>query len=903
MVGFIFLNDLTRLIVSNSSQATIFFNIEDLNTVALFKVLILVNFYIAIVKIFDRIIVCIKANTSFTHFLIISVSLYVLLFLISLLGEYTVHPFNLLIFLITGVILYYGHRNNFNELSYSSFIWIVLSISLYIVYFLYSYNVKKEAINRELLIENLSFQLTKEADPIAEMYLSEMEGKIKDDEKLIKMLLQSNDNEQEITSYLEKTYFYGYWKRYDIEVVVCWSNADLFIESENITTNCYSYFDELIQNQGSKANECEHFYFLDNDNGQVSYFGKIPFMQGNPDLETTLYCEINSTPTFSGLGYPELLKDQEEHANLTLFKNYSFAKYIDNKLVKQIGNYRYPIKFNSEVIKINEKKLYEDEDILHLLYKPNEKTTLILSRPSIKLIFLLMSFSSFALLFFFISWMLRFITRSYKTNSIFTHSIQERIQIALVGLMIVILLIMGVSSVFYSIHQFKEKNNQMLSQRIKSVLQEMEQKIVNEEKLDESMQDYLQYLMQKFSNVFFSDINLYDLDGKLLATSRPELYQQNLTGRMMNTQAYNELYYKQKTEYIHDEYIGKLHFTSAYVPIYNYNHEILAFLNLPYFVGNNELKSEVSSLIVAVINAYLLFILFGIGVAVIVSRRITRPLILIQDRLAQIRIDKQNKKIGYKGNDEIGNLVKEYNRMVDEISDSAEELAKSQREMAWREMAKQIAHEIKNPLTPMKLSVQYLTKAWDTQREDFDSFLKRVSKTLIEQIDQLHSIANEFSNFAKMPVPERTKIDITSKVTNTASLFEKSEPNIHFALNISSEKHFIYADNDQMLSVLNNIIKNAVQSIPSNRKGQISINLKKDNEDVLISISDNGRGMNEEVKSKIFMPNFTTKSSGMGLGLAIVKNIVNNSSGKIWFETNENIGTTFYIKFPLFKDA
>jgi len=370
---------------------------------------------------------------------------------------------------------------------------------------------------------------------------------------------------------------------------------------------------------------------------------------------------------------------------------------------------------------------------------------------------------------------------------------------------------------------------------------------------------------------------------------------------MMNTQAYYQLAHKHKAEFIHQEYIGKLHYTSAYVPIFNYKHEVLAYLNLPYFVGNNELKSEISSLMVAVINAYLLFVLFAIGLAVIISRRITHPLILIQDRLAQIRIDKHNKKIGYMGKDEIGSLVKEYNRMVDEISESAEKLAKSEREMAWREMAKQIAHEIKNPLTPMKLSVQYLTKAWDNKREDFDSFLKRVANTLIEQIDQLHSIANEFSSFAKMPQAQRQKVDLIKKLINTASLFDKAEPHIHFNTEIDESKRFVFADPDQILSVFNNIIKNAVQAIPNDREGLIHIKTEVIGVNIQITISDNGRGMNDEIRNKIFMPNFTTKSSGMGLGLAIVQNIVKNSGGQIWFETKENIGSTFYIQLPIYE--
>ena len=901
MLLFLVVNELIRLLVHNSSQASIFFNIEDLNSIALLKILGLSVFYISIIFILERIVVAIKEHVSLFEFSILSTLLFIIISIINAFIDFSIQPVNLITFLLIGIILYKANRNRCNGITYSTFIWVIFTISFYVVYLLYTYNIKKEENNRELLIENLSFQLTREADPVAEMYFPEIEQRLTKDSTLIKLLLQSEDNELQIAEHLKKNYFYGYWKRYDFETVVCWKDANLFIESENITTNCYNYFNNLIDAQGDSIDNCNYFYFLDNDNGQTTYFGRIPFLQHDSSLETTLYCEINSTPIFSGLGYPELLKDQQEQVNLGHFKNYSFAKYIDNKLVKQYGSFRYPMSNYIFKSNINEKTLIRDEDMWHLVYLVNKEVTIVLSRPKLKLIYLLMLYSTFSLIFFLIASLFLLITRTHKNKTALNFSIQERIQIAFVSLMIIILLVMGISSVFYSVHQFKEKNNQMLSQRIKSVLQEMEQKIVNEPILDDSMSDYLQYLMQKFSNVFFSDINLYNLDGYLLATSRPELYQQGLTSRMMNTQAYYQLAHKQKAEFIHDEFIGQLHYTSAYVPIFNYKHEVLAYLNLPYFVGNNELKSEISSLMVAVVNAYLLFVLFAIGLAVIISRRITKPLILIQDRLAQIRIDKLNKKIGYKGNDEIGSLVKEYNRMVDEISESAEKLAKSEREMAWREMAKQIAHEIKNPLTPMKLSVQYLTKAWDTQREDFDSFLKRVSNTLIEQIDQLHIIANEFSNFAKMPQAKRSKIDLIDKVLNTTTLFEKAEPNIHFNTNIDDSKRFIFADPDQMLSIFNNVIKNAVQAIPGNRKGMINITTETVGINIRISISDNGRGMGEEIKNKIFMPNFTTKSSGMGLGLAIVKNIVKNSGGEIWFETKENIGSTFYIQFPIYE--
>ncbi|WP_439185297.1 ATP-binding protein [Carboxylicivirga taeanensis] len=896
---FVAVDSLLHIIVNNSSQASVYFFISDLNIIALYKLFIICLLYISIIITFERVVVTIKPYISKKGFLIIGGAIFILFVIAALVLKSSlilVHP---LVLISIGLILLSARRNSSNGITYSSFIWVIFITSFYLVALLYRYNLAKEEDERNLLIENHSFQLTRESDPVAEMYLADIEERLASDDKLIALLLQNENNENTINDYLEKNYFYGYWKRYNVESVVCWQSAPLYLESENITTNCYNYFEDLITSQGRKLPSCDHFYYLNNDNGQVSYFGRIPFMEDDPNKETTLFCEINYSPIFSGLGYPELLQNQSEQVNNAIYKNYSFAKYIHGKLVKQLGPYRYTINNTLTAPEPGHKSTFKDEEMIHLMYQVNENTLLILSRPTVGLIYLLMSFSTFALLFFIITAFIFFITRTHK-NAAVNFSIQEKIQIAFVSLMVIILLVIGVSSVFYSIHQFKQKNNQMLSQRIKSVLQEMEQKIVNEPALDESMHDYLQYLLQKFSNVFYSDINLYSTEGQLLATSRPEVYQMGLSGQMMNTNAYYQLVNLQKAEYIHEESIGNLHFTSAYVPIYNYKRDVLAYLNLPYFVGNNELKSEIYSLIVAVVNAYLLFVLFAIGVAILISRPITRPLSLIQDRLAQIRIDKLNQKIGYRGNDEIGRLVKEYNRMVDEISESAEKLAKSERETAWREMAKQIAHEIKNPLTPMKLSVQYLTKAWENQPEDFHNYLTRVSKTLIEQIDQLHAIANEFSDFAKMPQAKRTKVDIIEKLTNTAALFERSEPTIHFQFDINESQRFVFADPDQLVSVFNNVIKNAVQAIPTAREGLIKIATQTTESKIIISVSDNGKGIGTEVMSKIFMPNFTTKSSGMGLGLAIVKNIVKNSGGNIWFETTENIGTTFYIELPTY---
>ncbi|MCK7528788.1 MAG: ATP-binding protein [Ignavibacteriales bacterium] len=231
--------------------------------------------------------------------------------------------------------------------------------------------------------------------------------------------------------------------------------------------------------------------------------------------------------------------------------------------------------------------------------------------------------------------------------------------------------------------------------------------------------------------------------------------------------------------------------------------------------------------------------------------------------------------------DEIGSLIKEYNRMVEELSENAKKLAKSERESAWREMAKQIAHEIKNPLTPMKLSVQYLQRAWKDKSPDFEVLLNKFTNSLIGQINNLSVIATEFSNFASMPQAKKDKVDVIAKLNDTIALFENQE-NIVFTGNYKDYKElYIFADKEQLLIIFSNLIQNAIQAIPRDRKGEIKINIEKQPESVQFIIADNGSGIPVEMREKMFRPNFTTKTSGMGLGLSIVKNIINYSGGDI----------------------
>jgi len=367
----------------------------------------------------------------------------------------------------------------------------------------------------------------------------------------------------------------------------------------------------------------------------------------------------------------------------------------------------------------------------------------------------------------------------------------------------------------------------------------------------------------------------------------------------MNPEAYKQMRINEKVRYIHQENIGSLEYTSAYALFRDADNKKIAYINLPYFTKPGALQKEISNLIVTVINLYVVLFIISAIVAFFMANKITQPLRMLQNKFMGVELGKQMEQINYSKKDEVGALVTEYNNMVVKLAENIELLAKTERESAWREMAKQVAHEIKNPLTPMKLSVQFLQRSWTDNDENFEKKLEKYTQALIDQINTLSNIANEFSSFAKMPKPHNELVNLVQKLENTINLFSHTD-NVELGADLGNyETLNILADKEQISRVFNNLIKNAIQAIPSDRKGQIFVSLTASEGMVLVKIKDNGGGISEEQKDKLFIPNFTTKSTGMGMGLPIVKQIIESADGKIWFESELNVGTEFYIELPV----
>ncbi len=465
-----------------------------------------------------------------------------------------------------------------------------------------------------------------------------------------------------------------------------------------------------------------------------------------------------------------------------------------------------------------------------------------------------------------------------------------------------ILLVLGASILIVGItvYQYKleaenyhrerlERKEQSIRENIKFILASTTY-LVNTENIDIVFRDKIHEMAQ----VHEMQINIYDLQGRLLVKSDQSFFR-DTTDNQLDKDILRKLERSESKRYIEKTEINGQKFQSSYTYIVDGKFKPLAILYLPYVQDDTVLNRDLNNFLVRMGEVYLFMLLLAIIMSYFLSKYITKSIKIISDKITETRLDKRNQKIDItNASEEIYTLVAAYNSMIDELEESAVKLAAGEREQAWREMAKQVAHEIKNPLTPMRLSVQSFERNFDRNDPEIEAKVAEYSTTLINQIDTMSSIAEAFSNFAKMPAQQNEMLNVPKIVKLALDIF--NEDYIQF----SSEKDEILAkfDRTQLIRVITNLVKNAIQAMDGQENPRIMVSIHEEVSDVFVIISDNGAGITEENIEKVFEPKFTTKSSGMGLGLAMVKNIVETYNGSINFTSKLGKGTTFKLRFP-----
>ena len=467
-------------------------------------------------------------------------------------------------------------------------------------------------------------------------------------------------------------------------------------------------------------------------------------------------------------------------------------------------------------------------------------------------------------------------------------SLQARIRNNVIYLIVGLAVLMTVLSVLFNTLSFEQRHRSRMIDLSRYVVSELE----DFNTMDSNEDRRINQVLSNMYDISGVDVNIYDWQGRLVSTSRAFIFENGLDGFLLNPKAYQQIVREGNLRLVQYEEIGEIHYRSVYVPLELTNGKRYV-VNIPYFTQSGELNMDILLIIVISVNIAVVVVVLAFALASIVAGRVTKPLQLVNDRLSQMKLGEKNEKISYDSQDEVGEVIKAYNNMVDKLSDSMKKLARSEREGAWMGMARQIAHEIKNPLTPMKLNLQFLQRA---MRNDNPEELRRrvmnVSAVLIEQIDYMTSIASAFSDFSRLQVMNRELFNLSEQVDNCVRLFAENVDSLQSDV---VPGVFVYGDKEQMNRVIVNVLKNAVQSIPEEREGRVGVRLYTEEGHVVLSIKDNGSGIPENIRDHVMEPNFTTKTKGTGLGLAMSYKIIENMGGTITFESKEGVGTIFYI--------
>lgn len=780
---------------------------------------------------------------------------------------------------------------------------------------------KHAVFQQEKRREEQKFMLLKlvaREDIDAEALFSELEHDIVDDPFLISYLRDPSEAAgQVLEEHLGRTYLSGYLSKYEFSA--SFYDNDLVPVGNSSASRLVDFRDRVISG-AIKVSENLNFYRGNTSFGNFEYFAQLPISDEVEQVGILLISLTNQSFN-QRRSYPDILTDgRVDRQQSDLLAQYSYGFYQDGRLVSQHGKYIYPItdeRYPGELRRLSEAG--RDAGFGHMAYRPNERSLVVLSKPQqdgwiivASLSFLFLVFLILTMVAYAIRWIIvtlnnnGFSLRNLKWSiSISQNRIlySTRIQMFMVVAVVLTLMTAGVITYFGISRQFKLQQQNTSLRYVNDVASGLEMRIFSDIGQDGTMDtgEYFNAIAESMT----ADINLFNSSGELIYSTQPKIFDLKLLSRYMDAKAFVQLSKYERSEYISDRRIGKLQYYSVYAPIRNEHYDAIGFLSLPNYGAQKEFDENIGMLLNTLINIYALVILILGLFAVFVANKIAKPLLLVQRSLAKTTIGKQNEPIFWKRNDEIGSLIKEYNLMIVALEENANRLVRSERESAWREMAKQVAHEIKNPLTPLKLGIQHLERSWKEEDPRFDEKFKRFTTSFIEQIESLSHIASEFSNFAKMPDTKLEKVDVREVLQHAVAVYQSNASTaITLKSQLNGDEILVKGDRDQLLRSFNNLIKNAVEAGANKRKSKIDLTVYQvEGDQVVVSIRDNGEGIPHDVREKLFQPNFTTKSSGTGLGLAFVKQAIEGMGGTISYETVVGKGTTFYLSIPTYGDS
>jgi len=795
--------------------------------------------------------------------------------------------FNLLPIFIIFLNIVLGKNSEFSWFRLSRQLLMLCLVSFFLSVHLQTLVKQKELENRRLFAQ----QLALERNINLELSFSQIVPDILKEKWLLDDFdsLKHQMTKVSFEHILSQKFFQGIWDGFEIE-------SDLFDAQQKpcfgVDTLRYAKLSELVNLHGSPSEIEDHIYFMPHEEKGLSYIILFPIAK-----QKTLELTLISKRIPEEMGFPRLLISDQAGISKSL-EQYSIGKYAEGRLIHQTGDFNFPNTLETFPKKLLQKTFFEFRGFEHAVILNGEGSAIFIATKQSNWLNLITSFA-----FIFVFWgALTIVLNMISGQGILIGrewSLSLKIQIAFLVILVISLFLYGLGSSIFIGQQFDGYAQQALKEKLHAVKIELNNQLGQLDTLDaEKIGFQLEAKTAKLSVVFNTDLFIYDADGFLISSSRPKLFTFGLLGEHMDATAMDVLIGNKNSYFSHQEQIGNLKYRSAYLPLMNEKRDLLGFINLQLFGQQQAYEQQIEEFLKSAINVFILLLALSIFIALIVSNWLIGPLQLVAKSVKNIEFGKKNQRITYQNKDEIGAIVQSYNEKLIELEAAAIKLAKSERESAWRDLAQQIAHEIKNPLTPMKLSIQHLLRNLENGHPDTLEQARKALPSLIVQIDGLAAMANEFAQFAKLPEPQFVQVDLKQLINNTLPLFENN-PIIDF---YSTGTEFtVLADKKMLGQVLNNLITNAFQATQTTIQPKIDISLHSQAAQIILSIKDNGTGINEATKEKIFTPYFTTKTSGSGIGLNVVKQILEKHNGHIHFETEEGKGSCFFVSLPLFS--
>ena len=741
--------------------------------------------------------------------------------------------------------------------------------------FIHQQNEKNE--NNEM--ERFAKIIADETDEDFEKTTTDIITQIKNNENLNSWVKDDNlPSDDSLLAYFNSKYFNNFdlFKLYNRTLIVCDSNTNIIYH--DMTDNCEAFYSNILS-VSKKINE--NLYHYDNATSDIYYISKIRLN----DIDN-IYMEFYKEKIFNKF---QIDADSAKIDNLIVpnLKNYSIAIYNNDILHYKFGNYLYPNNINNFISKEN--GIHKANDYKHLIFNDleNHKTIIV----TIESARWMMYVTPFSLIFIILP--LAFFIYNYFNNGkkgFFKRSFHGKMQLMMLIILAFSFFAIGLVSYLF-LRNNVIKKTEIAQYKQANIIRNNYEKKLSEKGLGDFE------MIWELSDSFFCDINIYDTDGLLMISSLEPF----ISGDTIDENAFLNIIDEDAGYFVQTEYYKGEKNKSYYFPILYENNELAAILNVLYFDFNSDYDDQLSNFIWNYIN--IIIVLFGISsiIVLLITRKTLKPLKIIEEQMGKISFDGNNKPIDFGGHDEIGALVEQYNSMCRQLKIAANKIARNERESAWREMARQVAHEIKNPLTPMRLNTEYMQMLWERKDPKFEENFNETLKSLLEQIDTLSKIATAFSDYAKLPENTPTTFDIVELMKNIIKLYDV-EKNISFSFVYNEKDSFsMFADKNNLGRVFGNLIKNSIQAI-GDKPGLIEVSVENLRHLYRIQISDNGCGIKEEDKKKVFFPNFTTKSSGMGVGLSVAHDIIQGLGGEINFQSDEGTGTVFRIDIPVLKE-